>query len=205
LFQVEEDGVNDFTSIPRGFWWAVVTMTTLGYGDMYPRTALGYIVGAMCAVCGLLMLSLPVPVIVNNFTLYYSHAQAKLKLPQKKKNVLVGAADALKTTDTAESSVDFTHGRGGSLGGAGGGGGGGGGRPPGGGGGGKGGGTSGGGGGGGDGSQSSMDSSNSVSLSVNDKDVRKDSDDSAQTSVDSGFKTGQFIINRSIRYVKGII
>ena len=58
-------------------------MTTLGYGDMYPRTALGYIVGAVCALCGLLMLALPVPVIVSNFTLYYTHAQAKMKLPKK--------------------------------------------------------------------------------------------------------------------------
>ncbi|KAK7486432.1 hypothetical protein BaRGS_00022356 [Batillaria attramentaria] len=104
--QVDEGARNDFRNIPIGFWWAVVTMTTLGYGDITPRTALGYMVGTMCALCGLLMLALPVPVIVNNFTLYYSHAQAKLKLPQKKKNFLVGAADALKNPDTAESSFD---------------------------------------------------------------------------------------------------
>ncbi|CAL1540895.1 unnamed protein product, partial [Lymnaea stagnalis] len=96
--QVVEGSANDFKNIPRGFWWAVVTMTTLGYGDMYPRTALGYLVGAGCALCGLLMLALPVPVIVNNFTLYYSHAQAKLKLPKKARNTLVGAADALKSS-----------------------------------------------------------------------------------------------------------
>ena len=64
-------------------------MTTLGYGDMYPRTALGYIVGAVCALCGLLMLALPVPVIVSNFTLYYTHAQAKMKLPKKTRQVFL--------------------------------------------------------------------------------------------------------------------
>ncbi|GFO39607.1 potassium voltage-gated channel subfamily c member 2 [Plakobranchus ocellatus] len=96
--QLDEDSLNDFRNIPRGFWWAVVTMTTLGYGDMFPRTALGYIVGAVCALCGLLMLALPVPVIVSNFTLYYTHAQAKLKLPKKTRNTLVGAADALKAS-----------------------------------------------------------------------------------------------------------
>ena len=42
------------------------------------------------------MIALPVPVIVNNFNLYYSHAQARLKLPKKKRRVLCGAANALK-------------------------------------------------------------------------------------------------------------
>ncbi|XP_055898988.1 potassium voltage-gated channel subfamily C member 1-like [Biomphalaria glabrata] len=102
--QVVEEPANDFKNIPRGFWWAVVTMTTLGYGDMYPRTTLGYIVGAGCALCGLLMLALPVPVVVNNFTLYYSHAQAKLKLPKKTRKTLVGAADALKTSSADPES-----------------------------------------------------------------------------------------------------
>lgn len=108
--QIDEDPKNDFRNIPIGFWWAVVTMTTLGYGDIYPRTAFGYIVGGICALCGLLMLALPVPVIVNNFTLYYSHAQAKLRLPHKKKNMLVGAADALKNTEAVvEGSLDASH------------------------------------------------------------------------------------------------
>ncbi|GFR96597.1 potassium voltage-gated channel subfamily C member 1 [Elysia marginata] len=108
--QLEEDSLNDFRNIPRGFWWAVVTMTTLGYGDMYPRTALGYIVGAVCALCGLLMLALPVPVIVSNFTLYYTHAQAKMKLPKKTRNTLVGAADALKASmSDLESQVASTR------------------------------------------------------------------------------------------------
>ncbi len=91
-----EHKLNDFKTIPVGFWWALVTMTTLGYGDMYPRTGIGYMVGGMCALCGVLVLALPVPIIVNNFALYYSHAQAKAKLPKKRKRVLVGAADALK-------------------------------------------------------------------------------------------------------------
>ena len=45
------------------------------------------------------MIALPVPVIVNNFNLYYSHAQARLKLPKKKRRVLVGAPNALKVED----------------------------------------------------------------------------------------------------------
>ena len=44
------------------------------------------------------MIALPVPVIVNNFNIYYSHAQARLKLPKKKRNMLCGAANVLKST-----------------------------------------------------------------------------------------------------------
>lgn len=75
----------EFKNIPISFWWAVVTMTTLGYGDMYPKTWLGMMVGALCALAGVLTIAMPVPVIVNNFGMYYSLAMAKQKLPKKKK------------------------------------------------------------------------------------------------------------------------
>nr|CDS27236.2 voltage gated potassium channel [Hymenolepis microstoma] len=79
---------NDFNSIPVGLWWAIVTMTTVGYGDMVPKTYLGMIVGAMCAITGVLTISLPVPVIVSNFSMFYSHTQARSKLPKKRRRVL---------------------------------------------------------------------------------------------------------------------
>lgn len=79
---------NNFESIPVGLWWAIVTMTTVGYGDMAPKTYMGMFVGALCALAGVLTIALPVPVIVSNFALFYSHTQARSKLPKKRRRVL---------------------------------------------------------------------------------------------------------------------
>lgn len=52
-----------FSSIPAAMWWGVVTLTTLGYGDIYPVTALGRVMGGMFAISGILLIALPTAIL----------------------------------------------------------------------------------------------------------------------------------------------
>jgi len=82
-----EKNVEDstFYSIPSAFWYTIVTMTTLGYGDMVPHTILGKVVGGVCSLSGVLVIALPVPVIVSNFSrIYHQNQRADKRRAQKK-------------------------------------------------------------------------------------------------------------------------
>ncbi|MCX8020720.1 MAG: ion transporter [Chitinophagaceae bacterium] len=56
-----------FTSIPATIWWAVVTLTTTGYGDMYPMTTLGKIMGIVIMLTGVAFFALPAGIISAGF------------------------------------------------------------------------------------------------------------------------------------------
>jgi voltage-gated potassium channel len=56
-----------FGSIPEAMYWAIITLTTVGYGDVYPVTNAGRVVAGLTAIMGLVMLSLPVGIIATAF------------------------------------------------------------------------------------------------------------------------------------------
>lgn len=56
-----------FESIPQTFWFTIVTMTSVGYGDVYPSTQLGKLVGMVIMLAGILVIAIPITLIGNHF------------------------------------------------------------------------------------------------------------------------------------------
>jgi len=56
----------DFSSIPAAMWWGVVTLTTVGYGDVYPITPVGKFIGALVILVGIGMFALPAGILASN-------------------------------------------------------------------------------------------------------------------------------------------
>ncbi|KAK3608327.1 hypothetical protein CHS0354_030778 [Potamilus streckersoni] len=68
---------SQINSIPDGFWWALITMCTVGYGDQVPVGVWGKVIGAICAISGVLTLAIPVPIITENFNKFYAHKMGR--------------------------------------------------------------------------------------------------------------------------------
>ncbi len=56
-----------FSSIPAAMWWGVATLTTVGYGDVYPITAAGKVLGAIIAILGIGTVALPTGILASGF------------------------------------------------------------------------------------------------------------------------------------------
>ncbi|XP_023676014.1 voltage-gated potassium channel regulatory subunit KCNG3 isoform X2 [Paramormyrops kingsleyae] len=77
LAQLLEHGLDlvpsseDYASIPAACWWVIISMTTVGYGDMYPITMPGRMLGGLCVVSGIVLLALPITFIYHSFVQCY--------------------------------------------------------------------------------------------------------------------------------------
>ncbi|MBU0507781.1 ion transporter [bacterium] len=68
LYYVEHEAQpEEFSSIPASLWWGVVTVTTVGYGDIYPITIAGKIIASIFAVIGIALFALPAGVLAGGF------------------------------------------------------------------------------------------------------------------------------------------
>ena len=56
-----------FTSIPYAIWWSVAAVTSVGYGDVYPITPVGQILGSFTALCGVVLFALPAAILTSGF------------------------------------------------------------------------------------------------------------------------------------------
>ncbi|XP_069090084.1 potassium voltage-gated channel subfamily G member 3 isoform X2 [Pleurodeles waltl] len=83
LAQLLEHGLDleikneDYASIPAACWWVIISMTTVGYGDMYPITMSGRILGGVCVVSGIVLLALPITFIYHSFVQCYHELKYK--------------------------------------------------------------------------------------------------------------------------------
>lgn len=87
----KEDGAcSPFQSIPESSWWAITTMTTVGYGDVFPKSTLGRIVGAFCMIGGILSVALPTTVLGVQFSDAYDEVSAEMQAKAIRKSLPAG-------------------------------------------------------------------------------------------------------------------
>ena len=77
MYYIEHSTNDQFTSIMQGCWWAIVTITTIGYGDIYPKTWMGKLVGSFVLTLGIVFLALPMTIIVGKFSQVYEKEKVK--------------------------------------------------------------------------------------------------------------------------------
>ncbi|XP_036072715.1 potassium voltage-gated channel subfamily V member 2 [Oryzias melastigma] len=77
VYSVEHDSYNtNFTSMPHAWWWAAVSISTVGYGDMFPETNLGRAFAFACISFGIILNGMPISILYNKFSDYYTKLKA---------------------------------------------------------------------------------------------------------------------------------
>ncbi|XP_054640899.1 potassium voltage-gated channel subfamily G member 1 [Dunckerocampus dactyliophorus] len=90
LMENEMAAAQEFTSIPATYWWAVITMTTVGYGDMVPRSIPGQVVALSSILSGILLMAFPVTSIFHTFSRSYVELkQEQQRLLQRRTHFLL--------------------------------------------------------------------------------------------------------------------
>eukprot|EP01064_Diplonema_japonicum_P021508 TRINITY_DN31070_c0_g1_i1.p1 TRINITY_DN31070_c0_g1~~TRINITY_DN31070_c0_g1_i1.p1 ORF type:complete len:556 (+),score=53.06 TRINITY_DN31070_c0_g1_i1:61-1728(+) len=90
-------------SIPDAMWWAMVTLTTVGYGDVYPVTTMGKLIGSCTMFVGVLVVAFPVTILCNVFQEVYTEFLDAKKAKQLKADL----QPKLATTFLSPSITDI--------------------------------------------------------------------------------------------------
>lgn len=84
VYFAEKEASEDSWTFVESFWWGLMTITTVGY-DLNPKTFLGKLLGGFCALSGIFILTLPIPIVVNSFASYYKNRLWRNEVAQKKR------------------------------------------------------------------------------------------------------------------------
>lgn len=120
MYHIEnkKDLQNEFSSIPASLWWGIITVTTVGYGDMYPFSIPGQLFAGLLMLIGVLTMSVPVLSIVTKFELFYEKTVAAEKRKEEiereerqqqneeQENVVHPGQSREPTTDNRQPSDD---------------------------------------------------------------------------------------------------
>uniref|UniRef100_A0A8C0ISE1 Potassium voltage-gated channel modifier subfamily G member 4 n=1 Tax=Chelonoidis abingdonii TaxID=106734 RepID=A0A8C0ISE1_CHEAB len=110
LAENESGKVLEFTSIPASYWWAIISMTTVGYGDMVPRSVPGQMVALSSILSGILIMAFPATSIFHTFSHSYSelrkqHERLQSRLKRIKNTNHSGETDTFNETDSLISET----------------------------------------------------------------------------------------------------
>ena len=92
-----------FSSIPASYWWAIISMTTVGYGDMVPHSIPGQIVALTSILSGILIMAFPATSIFHTFSRSYQELKQEYEHLWKEEN---GTELGAQTEDDL-SDIDF--------------------------------------------------------------------------------------------------
>lgn len=68
VMYIVEGPENGFTSIPRSIYWAIVTMTTVGYGDISPQSTVGQAIASLMMICAYGIIAVPTGIVTSELT-----------------------------------------------------------------------------------------------------------------------------------------
>ncbi|XP_039695036.1 LOW QUALITY PROTEIN: voltage-gated potassium channel regulatory subunit KCNG2 [Pteropus medius] len=100
----------DFSSVPASYWWAVISMTTVGYGDMVPRSLPGQVVALSSILSGILLMAFPVTSIFHTFSRSYSELKEQQQRAASPEPAL--REDSTRSASATEDSLQGPDGAG---------------------------------------------------------------------------------------------
>jgi voltage-gated potassium channel len=104
IYLFEKDAQPDkFSSIPEAMWWAIATLTTIGYGDVTPVTGMGKFFGSIIAIIGIGVVALPSGILASGFTdqLKRRQAQYENELSKALQDGIISSSERNKLTKIA--------------------------------------------------------------------------------------------------------